>query len=84
VRTSVETLADNLIQRWPDLTPVQQRQIEALLRVNRRPVCGSTTGYVQHIERREKPCDPCRQAHADAQRKYMQRRRQRQRQADAA
>jgi hypothetical protein len=81
VRTRVSTLADKLIQRWSDLTPSQQRQIEALLRVNRRPVCGSTSGYVQHVERREKPCDACRQAHGDAQRRWKYRQR---RQADAA
>ena len=84
MQTSVSTLARRLIEGWPTFDPALRRQLEALLRISRKDVCGTNTGWVYHAQRRERACDPCREAHAAAQRLYMQRRRRQRRQVDAA
>jgi hypothetical protein len=84
MQTSVETLARRLTEGWPTFDPALRRQLEALLRVSHKDVCGTNTGWVYHCQRREKACGPCREAHAAAQRKYALRRRQERRQAGGA
>jgi hypothetical protein len=78
MRISVETLADRLVQGWPTFSEAKRRQFEALLRVNRRDIHGSTSGWVQHWELGEPACPRCRLAHAEAQREFRSQRRQRQ------
>lgn len=64
---------------WGGTSERQRRSLPRRDRryIGQRPIPhGTNTGYIIHLQRRDTPCGDCREAHAEYQRLYTEKRRQ--------